>query len=159
MLHSLAELTIIKDETVSLEEKQNQLTDIAKSVGSNCENIAFYDAQGNAVIGDGRTMNFAELKTVRESINTIASGNADLTQADSVQETAGAVNQISSNIESLERMIESQATCVTEASASIEQMIGNINSVNFQRFLAKLLIISNRLDLKSTYLRFDNLFL
>ena len=59
MLHSLAELTIIKDETVSLEEKQNQLTDIAKSVGSNCENIAFYDAQGNAVIGDGRTMNFA----------------------------------------------------------------------------------------------------
>lgn len=55
--------------------------------------------------------------------------------------------------------IESQATCVTEASASIEQMIGNINSVNFQKFLVKLLIISNRLDLKSTYLRFDNLFL
>jgi len=67
MLHSLAELTIIKDETVSLEEKQNQLTDIAKSVGSNCENIAFYDAQGNAVIGDGRTMNFATRPYFKEA--------------------------------------------------------------------------------------------
>ena len=51
-------------------------------------------------------------------------------QSNSVEETAGAVNQISSNIESLERMIESQAACVTQASAAVEQMIGNINSVN-----------------------------
>lgn len=69
MLHSLAELTIIKDETVSLEEKQNQLTNIAKSVGSNCENIAFYDAQGNAVIGDGRTMNFATRPYFKEAFS------------------------------------------------------------------------------------------
>ena len=58
-LHSLAELTIIKDENASLEEKQNQLTAIAKTIGTNCENVAFYDAEGNAIVGDGRVLNFA----------------------------------------------------------------------------------------------------
>ena len=51
-------------------------------------------------------------------------------QTDSVHQTAGAVNEIASNIESLNRMIESQSSAVTQASAAVEQMIGNINSVN-----------------------------
>ncbi|MCR5218033.1 methyl-accepting chemotaxis protein [Treponema sp.] len=51
-------------------------------------------------------------------------------QTESVHQTAGAVNEIASNIESLNRMIESQSTAVTQASAAVEQMIGNINSVN-----------------------------
>ena len=51
-------------------------------------------------------------------------------QANSVHQTAGAVNQIASNIESLERMIEKQSSGVTEASAAVEEMIGNIRSVN-----------------------------
>ncbi len=51
-------------------------------------------------------------------------------QSESVQETAGAVTQISSNIDSLERMIQQQAAGVTQASSAVEEMIGNIQSVN-----------------------------
>ena len=57
-LHALAELTIIKDDNASLEEKQNQLTNISATLADNCENVAFYDANGNAIVGDGRVMNF-----------------------------------------------------------------------------------------------------
>ncbi len=58
-LHALAELTIIKDESVSLADKQKLLTNLATVLAANCENVAFYDAQGNAIVGDGRVMNFA----------------------------------------------------------------------------------------------------
>ncbi len=51
-------------------------------------------------------------------------------QSENVQETAGAVNEISANIDSLERMIRQQADGVSEASSAVEQMIGNIQSVN-----------------------------
>ena len=51
-------------------------------------------------------------------------------QSESVQETAGAVNEISANIDSLERMIRQQADGVTQASSAVEEMIGNIQSVN-----------------------------
>ncbi len=59
MLHALAEVSILKDEKVSLADKQKQLVSAAKAAGANCENIAFYDAQGNAITADGRLMNFA----------------------------------------------------------------------------------------------------
>lgn len=51
-------------------------------------------------------------------------------QAGSVQETAGAVDEISSNIGSLEKMIQAQSENVQQASSAVEQMIGNISSVN-----------------------------
>ncbi len=51
-------------------------------------------------------------------------------QSENVQETAGAVNEISANIDSLERMIRQQAEGVTQASSAVEEMIGNIQSVN-----------------------------
>ncbi len=58
-LHALAELTIMKDENATLQEKQAQLTNISATLADNCENVAFYDADGNAIVGDGRLMNFA----------------------------------------------------------------------------------------------------
>ena len=58
-LHSLAELAIIKDEKISLADKQAELAHVPPAAGDNCENIAFYDAEGNAIVGDGRVMNFA----------------------------------------------------------------------------------------------------
>jgi methyl-accepting chemotaxis protein len=57
-LHALAELTVIKDENASLAEKQEQLTHIASSIAANCENVAYYDANGDAIVADGRIMNF-----------------------------------------------------------------------------------------------------
>ena len=51
-------------------------------------------------------------------------------QTENVQETAGAVNEIAANIDSLEKMIRQQSDGVTQASTAIEEMIGNIQSVN-----------------------------
>ena len=68
---------------------------------------------------------------ITQIITNIESMSSQITdQARSVSQTASAVNEIASNIESLERMIASQSDGVTQASAAVEQMIGNINSVN-----------------------------
>ena len=59
-LHSLAELSVMKDEKVSLADKQKELVHVAAAVGENCQNMAFYDAEGNAITADGRLLNFAK---------------------------------------------------------------------------------------------------
>ena len=51
-------------------------------------------------------------------------------QSEAVSQTSSAVTEIAENINSLERMIETQSSGVAEASAAVEQMIGNISSVN-----------------------------
>ncbi len=68
-LHALAELTIIKDEKASLADKQAELVNVAHAAGENCENIAFYDAEGNAIVGDGRILNFATRAYFQEAFN------------------------------------------------------------------------------------------
>ncbi|MCK7481040.1 MAG: hypothetical protein M0C28_30445 [Candidatus Moduliflexus flocculans] len=40
------------------------------------------------------------------------------------------MHEIAKNIESLDQMITDQSASVTEASASIEQMVGNISSIS-----------------------------
>ena len=68
---------------------------------------------------------------ITQIISNIDSVHAQINhQSENVQETAGAVNEISANIDSLERMIRQQADGVSEASSAVEQMIGNIQSVN-----------------------------
>lgn len=47
----------------------------------------------------------------------------------SVMDTSELVSQISSNITTLNQMIDSQVDAITQASAGIEQMIGNIQSI------------------------------
>gem|GEM_PF-5825246 len=59
VLHSVAAMEFIKDESVPLAEKARQLSGVAAAIGGNCENIAFYDKDGNALTADGRLMNFA----------------------------------------------------------------------------------------------------
>lgn len=67
VLHSLAELTFIKDETLSLAEKNMQLQGIAAASNGRYQNIAFYDKEGNSVTADGRTMNFASREYFKQS--------------------------------------------------------------------------------------------
>jgi methyl-accepting chemotaxis protein len=50
--------------------------------------------------------------------------------ASNIEETASAINEISSNIGSTERQIENQTANVTETSAIVEQMTRNIDSLN-----------------------------
>ena len=57
-LHSLAELSTMKDEKISLADKQKELVHVASAIGVNCQNMAFYDAEGNAITADGRLLNF-----------------------------------------------------------------------------------------------------
>ena len=58
-LHFLAELECMKDDSVPIEEKQRQLANIAPAFGGHYENVAFYNAAGDAIVADGRFMNFA----------------------------------------------------------------------------------------------------
>ncbi len=68
---------------------------------------------------------------LNQILSDIDSVNNEISsQANSVQETSSAVTQISQNIVSLEKMIETQVSGITESSAAVEQMIGNIGSVN-----------------------------
>lgn len=67
VLHSLAELTFVKDETLSLAEKNMQLQGIAAASNGRYQNIAFYDKEGNSVTADGRTMNFASREYFKQS--------------------------------------------------------------------------------------------
>ena len=74
-LRFLAELDIIKDETVPLEEKSRQFTGIVAALGGKYENVAFYDAEGNAITADGRLINmktrayFTEAMAGREYVS------------------------------------------------------------------------------------------
>lgn len=60
VLHSLASVSTLKDESISLEEKQKQLTSVLKELGPQYENIAFYDKNGFSIMADGRIMNFVD---------------------------------------------------------------------------------------------------
>ncbi len=68
-MHFLAEQEFMKDESISLEEKNRQLSTIATAMGQPYENVAFYDKDGNAVLADGRTMNFANRPYFQESFS------------------------------------------------------------------------------------------
>ena len=51
------------------------------------------------------------------------------TQSDKVSETTDIISQISANIQHFEGTIKKQTEGVADASAAVEEMIGNINSV------------------------------
>ncbi len=67
VLHSLSELAFVKDETLSLAEKNMQLQGIAAASNGRYQNIAFYDKEGNSITADGRTMNFASREYFKQS--------------------------------------------------------------------------------------------
>ena len=60
MIRGIAAISVIKDDTVSLAEKQALLWDVPKMAGENMENIAYYDKDGNAITTDGRLLNLAD---------------------------------------------------------------------------------------------------
>jgi len=58
ILHVLASMDIFRDEETSLADKQAYLANVPKRIGGKYENLAFYDAEGNAITADGRVINF-----------------------------------------------------------------------------------------------------
>ncbi len=67
-LHILANLEVMKDENISLQEKSRQIENLAKLMDSRYENIAYYDLNGNALTADGRMLNFASREYFKEAI-------------------------------------------------------------------------------------------
>ena len=70
------------------------------------------------------------LKDNADTISSITVVDVNQEQKTGVTQTVSAVNEITSNIDSLERMIQNQSSSVTQASAAIEEMIVSIASVN-----------------------------
>lgn len=113
---------------------------ITKVMGS-CNN--FVDMTHKTVLSINDTKNkvietYKELnKTIEENhthlekiLNAMLNVSyAETNQQESVDMTASAITQISSNIQSLNKLVESQSAAITQASASIEEMIGNIRAV------------------------------
>jgi len=58
-LHVVAQLDTVKDENATLAEKQKEIVSVISAVGNNCIDMAFYDAKGDALLADGRSINFA----------------------------------------------------------------------------------------------------
>ncbi|MCF0126426.1 MAG: methyl-accepting chemotaxis protein, partial [Clostridia bacterium] len=56
--------------------------------------------------------------------------DAFVKQSDHIDNTAAAIEEITQNLKSFDTMIETQATSVIQASASINEMVSNINSVS-----------------------------
>jgi len=55
----LANLAFMKDDNMSLADKQKELSTIGSQLGDRYENVAFYDKDGNAITADGRLINMA----------------------------------------------------------------------------------------------------
>ena len=66
-LHVVAELDMIKDENVSLREKQKEIVNVVSAISDNCIDMAFYDANGDALLADGRKINFATRPYFKEA--------------------------------------------------------------------------------------------
>ena len=66
-LHVVAELAMIKDENVSMEAKQKEIVNVISAISDNCIDMAFYDANGDALLADGRRINFANRPYFQEA--------------------------------------------------------------------------------------------
>ena len=67
-LHAIAKLATISDENVSLEIKQKEMMNVFSSLGENCIDLAFYDENGDALLADGRRINFATRPYFQEAL-------------------------------------------------------------------------------------------
>mgnify|MGYP002856451350 CR=1 FL=1 len=81
----------------------------------------------------GENLNAGTAQTslaISEIIDNISQMHTQITSTgQSVENTAGAVRGISTDITDLDSLVETQSSSVTQASAAIEEMIGNISSV------------------------------
>lgn len=68
------------------------------------------------------------LENMKSNVESV--NQSIIAQRQSVTESSTAITEIKGNIDSLNNLIDNQASCVTESSSSIEEMIANINSVS-----------------------------
>lgn len=68
-LRTLANTDLIRSDDISLSDKQKFLTGVLKRLPDNVENIAFYDINGDAIVADGRKMNFSKRAYFYEALD------------------------------------------------------------------------------------------
>ena len=111
-----------------LVENENKFIEKLQAI---IDNVKTAELNLNTVGSDMATSSQNTASAITQILSNIDSVHGQITQqTENVQETAGAVNEIAANIDSLEKMIQQQADGVTQASAAVEEMLGNIQSVN-----------------------------
>ena len=153
IINMVNQLTILSDAVYDLSSGNADLTkritmsrrSIFKVFGTLVENENHFIEKLQGIIGNLKTSE-KKLDTVGLDMTTSTQNTASAItqiishidsvheqinqQTENVQETAGAVNEIAANIDSLEKMIRQQSEGVGQASTAVEEMIGNIQSVN-----------------------------
>jgi methyl-accepting chemotaxis protein len=107
------------------------VNDFSDSLSESISGIKSAQAELNGLgegLGKNASETAAEVTRIAEAVVKIR--DKTQSQSESVEESSGAVHQIASNIDSLDRLITDQSTSVTQASASIEEMVGNIGSIS-----------------------------
>ena len=90
--------------------KKNEIGELAESFNMTLEKI------GNLII------------SIKLDANTLSETGNDLSA--NMTETAAAINEITANIESIQRRIISQSASVSETNATMEQVVTNINKLD-----------------------------
>ena len=67
-LHSIAMLDSMRNDHVTLEQKQKEVISIISAISGNCIDIAFYNSEGDALLADGRKLNFASRQYFQQAI-------------------------------------------------------------------------------------------
>jgi len=93
----------------NIKDGQKELSDVGNRLEENASNMVD---------------SISQISTAAEQVLVKTKG-----QMDSVNTSSKAVQQISNQIKSLEKSIFTQTSSITEASAAVEEMIGNISSI------------------------------
>ena len=106
----------------------NKFTEKLQSIVSELKKSQVTLSSAGDVLSEATENSARAIESIKNSIKDTTSGIKE--QSNGIAETADAVNEISANIQALEKMISNQAAGVSQASSAVEQMIGNIDSVN-----------------------------
>lgn len=127
------------DLSIRLTQRGNdELAEIAKSVNTFMELLEGLiielakSQQSLAIIGDDLSSSSVESASATSEIMANIQGvkQQSENQAKSVELTSSILTNSEESFEALSRLVESEIAAITESSAAIEEMIGNISSVN-----------------------------
>jgi methyl-accepting chemotaxis protein len=110
----------------------NNLKDIAQGEGDLTHAIPIHskDEVGDLALYFNETLKKIRnlVKNVKKEADTLSEIGTDL--ANNMNETAAAVNQITTNIQSIKGRVINQSASVSETHATMEQVVANINKLN-----------------------------
>jgi len=123
---------VLGNTTAPIVKVANTLKDISEGEGDLTKTIAVHsnDEVGDLAIFFNKTI--GKIKDLVLLIKKQAGVLKDIGNAlaSNMTETAAAINEITSNIQSIKGRVINQSASVTETNATMEQVVGNINKLN-----------------------------